>query len=60
MLDKAIVIRTLQGQAEVLRERYHIEKMGLFGSFSRGQQTHKSEHDYLGINPEEVWQIIKS
>lgn len=37
----------LRGQLPYLRERYHIESLGVFGSFARGDQTEESDIDLL-------------
>lgn len=47
MLDKDSIVQTLQLQTDLLRQKYHVQKMGLIGSFSRGQQTAKSDIDFI-------------
>ena len=47
MLDKFQIIQTLKAHSYELRQHYHIQKMGLFGSFSRNQQTEESDIDFI-------------
>jgi predicted nucleotidyltransferase len=41
------MIKKLQAQAPALRSQYGVEKIGIFGSFARGEQTRKSDIDIL-------------
>lgn len=38
---------TLRAQMPALRERYHVETLGIFGSYVRGEQTEESDVDLL-------------
>ncbi len=43
MNTKNEVIEFLRQNRELLTERYHISKIGLFGSFARDEQTANSD-----------------
>ena len=45
-LTKAQIVRTLRKQEEALK-RYCVKRIGLFGSYARGEQTTKSDIDFL-------------
>ena len=45
-LTKAQIVRTLKKQDEALK-RYSVKRIGLFGSYARGDQTAKSDIDFL-------------
>lgn len=47
MNTKEEIIEFLRQNRELLSERYHVSKIGLFGSFARGEQTHGSDVDLL-------------
>lgn len=37
----------LRGELPYLRERFHVETLGVFGSYVRGEQTEQSDLDVL-------------
>ncbi|MDP3900494.1 MAG: nucleotidyltransferase family protein [bacterium] len=45
-MNKQIKIR-LNNQLPFLRKTYHVKKIGIFGSFARGDQTKASDIDIL-------------
>jgi predicted nucleotidyltransferase len=45
-LTKTQILRTLKKHDEVLK-RYSVKRIGLFGSYARGDQTAKSDIDFL-------------
>lgn len=45
-LTKAQILRTLKKHDEVLKQ-YSVKRIGLFGSYARGDQTAKSDIDFL-------------
>ena len=45
-LTKAQIVRTLKKQNETLNG-YSVKRIGLFGSYARGEQTAKSDIDFL-------------
>lgn len=47
MLNKFEIIKTLRANSQQLRQDFHIQKMGLFGSFSRNEQTEDSDIDFI-------------
>ena len=51
-------VREIRGQLEALkpalREKFGVETIGVFGSYSRGEQTKKSDVDVLVMFSEEV------
>jgi len=38
---------TLSKNKQALQERFHVRKIGVFGSFARGEQTRRSDVDIL-------------
>ncbi len=47
MLTQTQVLDVLRGSKDELRQRFHVVKIGLFGSFARQQQTASSDLDLL-------------
>jgi len=47
MLTKKNIITTLKAQSDILKVHFHVQKMGLFGSFSTGSQTADSDIDFI-------------
>jgi len=47
MLTQTEVLDVLRGSKDELRQRFHVAKIGLFGSFARHQQTVASDLDLL-------------
>ncbi|MFA5161395.1 MAG: nucleotidyltransferase family protein [Elusimicrobiales bacterium] len=43
----ADVETALRARMDILRARYHVKRIGVFGSFARGSQTAKSDIDIL-------------
>jgi hypothetical protein len=41
------ILDFLSQNKKLFRERYHIDKIGLFGSYARGDQNNKSDLDLL-------------
>ncbi len=39
--------KILKNNKEILREKYFVKKIGVFGSFSRGEETTESDVDIL-------------
>lgn len=46
-LTKEEILRVLQEQKAVLRDKYYVTKIGLFGSFARNEATPESDIDFL-------------
>ena len=44
---KNTVMRKLEAAAPAIRSRFGVTRIGLFGSFARGEQTRKSDVDIL-------------
>ncbi|MFH1197950.1 MAG: nucleotidyltransferase domain-containing protein [bacterium] len=44
-IDKEYILAFLKENKEFLRERYGVEKISLFGSFARGEETEESDID---------------
>ena len=44
---KSIVIKKLEAKAPAIRTQFGVTKIGIFGSFARGEQTQKSDVDVL-------------
>ena len=47
MNTKEEIIRFLEQNRGLLSQRYHVTRIGLFGSFARGEQTERSDVDLL-------------
>jgi predicted nucleotidyltransferase len=45
-LTKALILKTLKKHDETLKQ-YSVKRIGLFGSYARGDQTAKSDIDFL-------------
>lgn len=45
-LTRAKILKTLREHQDVL-EKYSVKRIGLFGSYARGDQTAKSDIDFL-------------
>jgi len=46
-MEKEQIIRYLQEHKENFKERYGVLKIGLFGSYARGEQNEKSDIDIV-------------
>lgn len=63
MLEKQTIITTLKNQSALLKSRFHVQEMGLFGSFSTGTQTSESDIDFiitLDDNTEDIFLTKKA
>jgi len=47
MLTRSHILKTLRNQKPVLQERFAVRRIGLFGSFARGDATPESDIDTL-------------
>lgn len=47
MLDKDAILAILREKLPELRERFCVERIGVFGSFARGDQTETSDIDFV-------------
>jgi len=47
MKDRAAIESQLRGMMDELRLRYHVRKIGIFGSYSTGRQTDRSDLDLV-------------
>ncbi len=46
-LEKADILQFIQANLPEMKRRYHLQKIGLFGSFSKGTQSLKSDIDLI-------------
>lgn len=46
-MEKNKIIQRINEEMPVLREKFQVEKLGVFGSFVRGEETVKSDVDIL-------------
>lgn len=44
---KSLIIKRLENAAPAIRTKYGVKRIGIFGSFARGEQTRKSDVDIL-------------
>ena len=47
MRDTSVILEQLRSLRQELKERYHVRSIGVFGSFSRNEQTGKSDLDLV-------------
>ena len=47
MLDKKAVERKLKEHKPILEERYFVKRIGIFGSYARGEQKKESDVDII-------------
>lgn len=47
MLTSEVIIEFLRVNKQMLRDRFHCEEIGLFGSFARNEQNETSDIDIL-------------
>ncbi|GAB6056585.1 MAG: nucleotidyltransferase family protein [Euryarchaeota archaeon] len=47
MKTKSEVLKILETDFQFLRENFHVDKIGLFGSYARQEQSEKSDLDLL-------------
>lgn len=62
MLTKSDIISFLKANKDLLHEQYHVNKIGIFGSFARDEATEKSDIDFLVAIDDDVqnYREIKS
>ena len=59
MLTKEVIKKKLKDALPELRKKYPIEKLALFGSYARGDQTNASDIDILvEFNGEIGWEFF--
>lgn len=46
-MDRSEVLQLLAGHKADIREKFHISRLGLFGSYATGKQTEDSDLDIL-------------
>lgn len=51
------VVEILKGHEKAIRERYHVKRIGVFGSFARGEEKEGSDIDFL-IELEEKYETF--
>jgi len=44
----------IKASKEIIRKRYHVKKIGIFGSFVRGEQRKKSDIDIVVVLSEPI------
>jgi hypothetical protein len=47
MLNKEMILDFLKNQSQYLKNNYHIQRIGLIGSFARDEQSETSDIDLL-------------
>lgn len=47
MFAKTDILNKLQGKKSEVEQRFHVQRMGVFGSYSRGEQRAGSDIDIL-------------
>lgn len=46
-LTTTAILEVLRSQRPLLRDQFHVQEIGIFGSFARGEATAKSDIDFL-------------
>jgi predicted nucleotidyltransferase len=46
-MDKHKILEQINSQNKILRDKYHVKTIGVFGSFARGDETENSDIDIL-------------
>ncbi|MDD2785459.1 MAG: nucleotidyltransferase family protein [Patescibacteria group bacterium] len=46
-MTRQMVNKLIQSQLPILKEKYHVKKIGVFGSYARGEQKKGSDVDIL-------------
>ncbi len=52
-IDRDLVLQTLRANQEHLRQEFGIDRIGLYGSFARNEQTDKSDIDLVYVLEED-------
>jgi len=62
MLTKSDIISFLKANKGLLHEQFHVNEIGIFGSFARDEATEKSDIDFLVVIDDDVqnYREIKS
>jgi hypothetical protein len=47
MIGKEEILKRLSQELPYLKEKYHVKRIGIFGSYARGQQRPESDLDLL-------------
>ena len=47
MVNKQFILKFLKDNKQKLKDKYKVNKIGLFGSFARNEETDKSDIDIL-------------
>lgn len=59
MLTKNDILNFLRSRDKFLRENFGVEKISLFGSFARGEQTDESDIDFFVEMPADFFKRCK-
>ena len=46
-MEKEIILEKISSQKQILKEKYHVKNIGVFGSIIRNEQTKDSDADIL-------------
>jgi len=47
MLEQSQILQYLSSNKKIISRKYHLKKIGIFGSYARNEQTDKSDLDLL-------------
>ena len=47
LLDRETILKFLKEHKEMFQSKYQIKKLGLFGSYAKGEENHQSDIDIL-------------
>jgi predicted nucleotidyltransferase len=47
LLNREIILKFLKEHKEMFQSKYQIKKLGLFGSYAKGEENHQSDIDIL-------------
>ena len=57
-LDKTVIVDFLRKNLPLLKEKYNVEKIGLFGSYARDEATEESDIDIFVRMPPKMFDRI--
>ena len=57
-MNKEIILNCLKNHLQEFKEKYNVEKIGLFGSYARDEATEESDIDIFVKMPPKIFDMI--
>ena len=57
-INKTIIVDFLKRSLPLLKEKYHVDEIGLFGSYARDEATKESDIDIFVKMPKKIFDMI--